>query len=248
VTGLLELATITARAKDRVARRRSPSRRRRLPTAVTQRAGGLYDGDGFAFDNFTWSGWHTNPGPTIVNDLTAPLPSNVAQWFYPQGFVAGSSPGTVFYPANLTDHYVGYHFKYSNPYSNQVVGTKQWYPYGSSDYFVLLNSGSKIQVDLQVPAAQGGSYNLYANVNDPTITLGVWHQFELYFKRSSSPSTADGIVRWWIDGALCGNYTNVMWPTTAFEELRFAPTWGGIGGSVASDSYWWVDHVRISRP
>ncbi len=98
----------------------------------------------------------------------------------------------------------------------------------TADYFVLFNSSSKIQVDLQVPAAQGGSYNLYANVNDPTITLGVWHKFEMYFKRSSTPTTADGIVRWWIDGQLCGSFhTNVRWPSTGFDELRFSPTWGG---------------------
>jgi Big-like domain-containing protein len=203
----------------------------------------------FGFDNFNSGGWSTNPGPTISTDGNAPRsPSNVATWFYPQGFGAGSSPGTVFYPATVVDHFVGYWFKYSNPYSNQAVGTKQWYPYGSADYFVLFTSSSKMQVDIQVPAAQGGSYNLSGNVSDPTITLGVWHRFELYFKRASSPSASDGIVRWWIDGALAGNYTNVMWPSTTFDELRFAPTWGGIGGSVAFDSTWWVDHIHVSKP
>jgi hypothetical protein len=39
-----------------------------------------------------------------------------------------------------------------------------------------------------------------------------------------------------------------MWPSTGFDEMRFAPTWGGIGGSVAVDSYWWVAHIHISKP
>jgi len=192
---------------------------------------------------------------TIVADPAAPVsPSNVFQEAYPQGFVAGSSPGWFSNgfgpnPGGWSDHYVGYYFMYSNPYSNQAVGTKQWYPYNpTADYFVLFNNASEIQIDIQSPAATGGTYNLYANVNNPKITLGVWHRFELYFKRSSSPSTADGIIRWWIDGALCGNYTNIQWPNSGFDEARFDPTWGGVGGSVAFDSWWRLDHVRVSRP
>jgi len=169
---------------------------------------------------------------------------------YPQGFAAGSSPGSL---ANLTGewstHYVSYWLKYSKPYSNQVVGTKQWYPYNATaDYFVLFNSASQIQIDVQAPVAQGGSYNLGPNISNPTITLGVWHQFELYFRRSSTSSTADGIIRWWIDGVLCATYTNVTWPNTTFDQARFEPVWGGITGTVAFDSYWWVDHIHLSQP
>ena len=60
-------------------------------------------------------------------------PVHVARIFYPQGFGAGSEPGTLYYPQGGTkDHYVGYEFKLSNPYSNHSVGTKQWYPYSAT--------------------------------------------------------------------------------------------------------------------
>jgi hypothetical protein len=71
---------------------------------------------------------------------------------------------------------------------------------------------------------------------------------KLYFKRSSTPTTADGIIRWWINGVLRGDYTNIRWPTVNFETWRFSPTWGGVGDTLACDGYWWVDHLYVSRP
>lgn len=206
----------------------------------------------FAFDNYTSGGWHTNPGPTIIADPTAPVsPPNVAQWFYPAGFGAGSSPGTVYFPATMKDHYVGYTFKYSNPYSNQVVGTKQWYPASSSgsNYFMLFASDSKLWMYVQADGAHGSSYNLNGNVSNPTITLGVWHKLEILQRYPSSSAATDGVFRWWIDGVLCGNYPNVTWNVSSvYDEVRFVPVWGGIGGAVGFNSFWWVDHIHLSRP
>lgn len=206
----------------------------------------------FAFDNYTSGGWHTNPGPTIAIDPTAPAsPPNVAQWFYPAGFGAGSSPGTVYFPATMKDHYVGYYFKYSNPYSNQAVGTKQWYPASSvgSNYFMLFASDSKLWMYVQADGAHGSSYNLSSNVSNPTITLGVWHKLEILQRYPSSSSATDGVFRWWIDGVLCGNYPNVTWNVNSiYDEVRFVPVWGGVGGAVGFNSFWWVDHVHLSRP
>jgi hypothetical protein len=211
---------------------------------------------------FGTSNWYGNAGSGLidrVSDLTAPQsPSYVMQWFYPTGFAAGSSPGTVFnnvFSGPVSDYFVGYWFKYSDPFDYHPINTKQWYPYNSvADYFVVALPTGKMEIRVQSPdysnglPSTGGNYNLRGNVSDPTITLGVWHRFEHYFKRSSNGTTPDGIIRWWIDGVLCGNYTNVLWPTVTWEEWRFSPTWGGDGGTVAFDSYWWVDHVRLSVP
>jgi uncharacterized protein YjdB len=201
------------------------------------------------------SGWLVyNPDSwlTRVSDATAPTSSPyVTDFLFPRGYVAGASPGVFEYAHTMKDHYVGYTFKYSNPYSNQATGTKQWYPYGGTDkdYFVLFSSDSKIRLGVQAGSGWGGTYWLDANVNDPTITLGVWHKFELYQKYPTNSSSNDGIFRWWIDGVLCGNYTNVGWDSShAYSEVRIDPTWGGQGGSVAFDSHWYVDHIHVSEP
>ena len=200
-------------------------------------------------------GWSVVNGAgriTRITDGTAPVsPSSVARIFYPRGFGAGSEPGTLYYPQSGTkDHYVGYAFKLSKPYSNNSVGTKQWYPYSATgNYFMMFASDSKMWMVVQADGSHGGAYNLSGNASNPTITLGVWHRIEVLQRYPTSSSSKDGIFRWWIDGVLCGNYTNIGWNTSStYQELRFAPTWGGMGGSVAFDTDWQIDHVKISRP
>ena len=114
---------------------------------------------------------------------------------------------------------------------------------------MLFASDSKMWMYVQADGSHGGAYNLSGNVSNPTITLGVWHRLEILQRYPTSSSSNDGIFRWWIDGVLCGNYTNVGWSTgSTYDELRFAPTWGGVVGSVGFDTSWEIDHVHISRP
>ncbi len=54
-------------------------------------------------------------------------------------------------------------------------------------------------------------------------------------------------MKWWLDGVLQGNFTNVNYPADAFDEFKFAPTWGGTGGTKNEQDYFWFDHVRITR-
>ena len=43
-----------------------------------------------------------------------------------------------------------------------------------------------------------------------TVSAGSgWHRIEIYLKTSTTKTSRDGIVRWWLDGAMVGNYTAV---------------------------------------
>src|SRR6185295_851109 len=97
-------------------------------------------------------------------------------------------------------------------------------------------------------APEWGNWSwLTPNVNDVPVALGSWHKIELYFKYNSSGP--NGIVRWWMDGTLIGDYTNVSFPSSGcFAEFQFSPTWGGVGDTKSETDYFWFDHAHISRP
>ena len=94
----------------------------------------------------------------------------------------------------------------------------------------------------------GDNRNLFPNVNDPEVTLGVWHRIEWYARYSTTASGRDGVVRWWMDGVLAGTYTNVQFPGDAgFAEFQLSPTFGGTGPAKTENDYYWVDHVHVGR-
>ena len=46
-----------------------------------------------------------------------------------------------------------------------------------------------------------------------TINPGTWYRIEWYQKYASSASAADGVMRWWVDGVLNGDYGGVRFPS-----------------------------------
>ncbi|HYU00593.1 MAG TPA: hypothetical protein VEK85_09470, partial [Gemmatimonadales bacterium] len=77
---------------------------------------------------------------------------------------------------------------------------------------------------------------------------GQWHRIEIYVKYSTG-SNADGMVKWWVDGQLNGQYTNLkMVQDGGFNRVSFSPTYGGAGGDAKSQAdYFWFDHTHLSR-
>jgi hypothetical protein len=53
----------------------------------------------------------------------------------------------------------------------------------------------------------------------------------------------DGIIRFWIDGVLNGNYTDVQYPASSFIEFQYAPT---LQTPPPAEQYMYVDHTKIS--
>jgi len=57
--------------------------------------------------------------------------------------------------------------------------------------------------------------------------------------------SGDGIIRWWVDDVLNGNYTTVSYPNAGgFSQFEFAPT----RQRVTTEQYMYVDHSHVSVP
>ena len=76
------------------------------------------------------------------------------------------------------------------------------------------------------------------------INPGEWHKIEVYYRWGTS---GNGVIRWWVDGVLNGDYSNVSFPTsgTNFSQFEFAPTVQFAG---SQDRYMYVDHTHVSIP
>jgi hypothetical protein len=82
-----------------------------------------------------------------------------------------------------------------------------------------------------------------------------WHLVEAYFKLNSivgGKGVKDGVVRYWYDGALIIDRTDVMMRTAAHSTMRFnqfmAAPW--IGDGSPADQTFWIDNlvVATARP
>jgi len=210
-----------------------------------------------AMDALTGNGWGLNdPGgnATVVADAGAPFsPPNVGQWRFPAGFAGGSAPATMDHelPPSFTEGYIGVWWKPSSPWQGHSSNVNKI-------YFLLGGScGNLIPVMYGPPggpyqlrvAPEWGNWNwLTPNVNAIPIALGAWHRIELYFKYNA-PASANGIVRWWMDGVAIGDYSSVSFPEAGcFTDFQFSPTWGGTGDVKRQTDYFWFDHVHIGYP
>jgi hypothetical protein len=87
------------------------------------------------------------------------------------------------------------------------------------------------------------------NVGPGTITLGTWTKLEAYVKKSTTATSQDGIVRWWINGVMAGNYTNMNYAPNGLNEWVWSETWDGYVNPVPSvDWSHFIDHLHISIP
>jgi len=96
----------------------------------------------------------------------------------------------------------------------------------------------------------------YPNVGSGTVFRGQWTKLEAYFKASTTNTSRDGIVKWWIDGQPAGNYTNLNYAGAGLNNWTWTETWDGCGGAVGCDlgvvnTQTWqhrIDHLYISAP
>ena len=210
------------------------------------------------FNSLTAAGWqiiwNTSGYGTIATDPTAPAsPSSVFQVKYPVGFAGGSAPATEEFdhPA-YTDVYAGFWWKPSNPWENHPSSNVNkiafWYTATSGSNFDIQMYGPApyyLHIVTEFPA---GQVRLKPNVTPVAVTLGQWHRIEIHARYASTPGGSNGMIEWWLDGVLQGQYNNVQTPADAgFTTFYFSPTWGGIGDTKTETDYYWYDQVHLSH-
>jgi hypothetical protein len=226
--------------------------------------------------------WNQSPGTgsaAVTVDSAAPFsPPNVVELSYPVGLPSGSAPWTLYFnprPAGR-EFYSAFWWKASAGWQgdpsgiNKIIFWQDGAP-ASANLIVMMNNQRQPSYFLTVTlefnqaanghlanAAGGGRvWHLFGNVGggNYVITPGTWYRIELYFKGSTSPTSQDGILRWWVtkrgDAAPTpvGDYTTVNFDTPNFIQFSFAPTWGGNSGvSKTQNDDYRIDHVRVSAP
>jgi hypothetical protein len=240
---------------------------------VTRRDGGVSTGTNV---------WNQSPGTgfaAVIPDSTAPLsPPNVLELTYPVGLPSGSAPWTMYFDPRPTgrEFYVGFWWKANAGWEgdpsgiNKIIFWQDSAP-SSANLIVMMNNQRQpnyfLTVTLELNQASNGQlanaagagtvWHVFGNVRggNYVITPGNWYRIELYFKGSTTPTSQDGVLRWWAtklgDTAATpvGDYTNVNFDSPNFIQFSFAPTWGGNSGvGKQRNDYYRIDHVHLSGP
>lgn len=91
-----------------------------------------------------------------------------------------------------------------------------------------------------------GGLNYLPNAGSGAFSLGQWHYIEWCGKASLNFTSRDGIYKWFLDGALIGNYSNVN--TGAYWNAAYiTPTWDGQGTVWGADAWWDIDRWVVAR-
>jgi hypothetical protein len=218
-------------------------------------------------------GWRIrNPAgyATHASDSDAPSsPPDVGQWRYPVGFAGGDAPATMYYHLETTPSqmYFGYWWQASTPWQGHPSGVNEISfvsaqdnilvvqmhgPPGGEGPYALIVTTEFTTSNGHLDNSEGddpGTRHLLGNVNGGNyiVTPGQWYQIELYFKMSTTSTSRDGVIRWWVNGTLVGDYTTVNFDVThPWEEFLFSPNWGGVGSTKTEEDYFWYDDVRLS--
>jgi hypothetical protein len=94
--------------------------------------------------------------------------------------------------------------------------------------------------------ASGASCDMLSpNVNGLTVPLGQWNRLEWYVKASTTASSRDGIIRWWMNGVLMGNYANINFRAGAFGTIMLTHVWDSVDPQQVTD-YHQYDYLYLS--
>jgi len=206
------------------------------------------------WDALTSLGWIMEFGAgTIGVDLNAPLsPPNVLQVTYPVGFGGGDAPVTMTHDlGGVRQLYAGMWWKPSNPWQGHPSNVNKIafaFPSSGGDIYLAMYGPPGGPFELRVlPQFPGLPINwLVPNVNHTLVQLGTWHRIEWLMSYSTTTNPANGIVRWWLDGQLLGDYFDQPFPSGALGAFKLSPTWGGIGSTKTELDMFWYDHVHVS--
>ena len=68
------------------------------------------------------------------------------------------------------------------------------------------------------------------NVSDPNLVPDVWYTVETYIIASTCLTCRNATVRWWVNGAMVGNYTNLNYGDGIVNQWQINHTWDNFDG------------------
>lgn len=201
----------------------------------------------------------------IVSDATAPLsPPNCYRSVLPAGSAEGGSELHFDLPRAYRQMFMGIYWRTNPQFQGRPNSNKTFFlrgpeangcwifgnsalVNGSAPLIFGHNTGGGL---LDNSHACAGDLGLacYPNAGDGTLHVGTWTKIEAYVKASTTNTSRDGIVRWWINGVLVGNYTNLNYGgQRGLTEWVWSETWDG-GVSPLPSVQWehYLDHLYLS--
>jgi len=202
---------------------------------------------------------------SITSDATAPIsPNSVFKSAISAGANTGGSQLNYVTPQVYNEMYMGLMWRTNPEFYGRTVANKLWFMRGpTTNHFFGMNgcpgqgqpncyiefghnTGS---LDNSHACAADLGLICHANVGDPTVIRGAWTKLESYMKKSTTATSRDGIVRWWINGVLVGNYTNLNVSPLGINEWVWSETWDGFVNPVPTVEWaHFIDHLHISIP
>lgn len=208
-----------------------------------------------------------------ASDGTAPVsPSGVLRSHLQAGSFTGGMQLNYVFPDSIArnEMYVGIVVRTNPGFQGRTVGNKMFFMRGPgyNGVFLFNNASLSGGTGAMIFAHNTGSgldnshacsdplgATCYPNSGGPSLSVGTWYKLEAYIKKSTTATSRDGIVRWWINGTLVGNYTNLNYAHTGLNEWVWSETWDGstccmLGGGLppSNDWDWYIDHLHISIP
>jgi hypothetical protein len=192
----------------------------------------------------------------IAEEPSAPRsPRAVLEYTYPAGFAGGTAPATHYFPLqHAKEIYIGLVWRSNERWHGHQSGVNKI-------QFVYLAGGGDVAMVMY--GSDGGPYELRvlpqwpehtrswltSNVARRPVRPGTWHRIEWHLRYESRPGAGDGTIRWWLDGALLGSYSDLRFPGDAgFAEYQISPTWGGVGDTKRQTDTYQFDHTYLSAP
>ena len=214
------------------------------------------------WDALTGNGWNylrrsSAQDSTIATDSAVPFsPSNELQITYTAGCCNDAEPAVHWLGLpNVKEIFTGWWVKLSPNWIPNPAG-------GGKITFLFANVGGQVYTNYYHPSddgsVQGAPYRIGANtewspygqkiwlpnVATTWINPGEWHRIEFYYRWETTPGVSgDGIIRWWVDGLLNGDHTDVHYPAASFLEFQIAPTVQYAG---LQDRHMFMDHAYVS--
>lgn len=212
-------------------------------------------------------------GTVLTTDATAPKSaSNVAKHRLEAYAGSGGSEYTI-NMASYRELYVGLYWRTNPQFQGRIVANKVFFirspDFGTNGYFGVIggpnqggggfswmwghNTGG---IDNSHIMAADSGLIAYSNVGNASVQMGVWYKMEFHIRASTTRTSRDGFIRWWVNGILVGSYNNLNYASSTstaaspgvLNQFVWNETWDnnqdmGISNTVPWEHY--VDHIYI---
>ena len=212
------------------------------------------------WDSMSSLGWSylrrtSSKDDSIVTDPSAPYsPSNTLRIVFTPSMAPDSEPSVHWQAVpNRKEVYTSWWMKMSPNWTCSPAGCGKvsflftdgfGQVYSGVSHHSTTSNNPPYRIAVNTEWAPYGQMIWFPNVTTTPINPGEWHKYEFYYKWETIPGvTGDGIIRYWVDGVLNGDYTTVTYPQGSFTEFQFAPT---LQNPPPAEQYIYIDHTRLS--